>query len=713
MQNSLDNVTCQLRVVSIVSGAGYGLRFPFSIIECQWPLPLLTTTERLHTLLQAHFSHEYQTPFSRVIEVSEKSEEKDGFIALILYWHRWVAYVVGLPILEMGKTLSEWAPRGKNIEGVLLLPYVATPYFEVSVFVLEWLLGVALDCIYQTDLDITQRVLDLQNKLRPFSIEGGNTLRILYAAVEKNIPCRWLVGANYQFAWGKYARWTESSFTDVTSVIAVNFARNKTWAAHVLRQAGLPVPEHEVVKNVEAALKCAAKLGYPVVVKPPALDGGVGVAAGLENERAVEIAFHEAKKFSEEVLIEKHIVGEDYRLTVWNGKLVWAIHRQPGGVVGDGQHTIRALLEKINADPRRGDHARFALTRLVVDKEAEDLLNEAGVYLESVPDQGKFIALRRKANVNTGGYPMPCLEKVHPDNRRLVERAAQALKLDIAGVDFIIPDISVSWRKNGGAICEVNAQPAFVAASQQHLYGDFLSMVVPGTGRIPVIVIVGDTLADLLAKNLSALLQTQGMFVGRVGLQAAFVNEEEIGMVSFNSFLASQMLLAMKTVKILVVVVSTPDILQTGIAFDRYDIFIFAQTPALMAPEQLASAMLLLLSNNQGKVVVNIDDVNGLILVDRIGGAQMIMTSLSSEWSEAQPPHAVLIVREEENKIVYCLRSEGKEACLTSFLFSDEPKEERYATALCLAAGVFLGVSHVHMAQYFEKSQTQEEPASL
>ncbi len=703
MQNSLNNVTCQLRVVSVVSGAGYGLRFPFAMIECVWPLSLLTTGERLNTLLQAHFSHEYQTPFLGLSKVSDKKEE---FISLILYWHRWVAYAMGLPILEVGKTLSEWVPRGENIEGMLLLPYVAMPYFEVSVFVLDWLLGMALRCIGQADLDITQRVLDLQNKLHPFSVGGGNTLRILYAAVEKNIPCRWLVGANYQFAWGKYARWTESSFTEATSVIAVNFARNKAWAAHLLRQAGVPVPEHEVVKSVEAALQCAAKLGYPVVVKPPALDGGVGVAAGLENERVVEVAFHEAKKFSEEVLIEKHIVGEDYRLTVWNGKLVWAIHRQPGGVVGDGQHTIRVLLEKINADPRRGDHARFALTRLVVDKEAEDLLNEAGVSLESVPAQGQFIALRRKANVNTGGYPMPCLERVHPDNRRLVERAAQTLKLDIAGVDFIIPDIAVSWRKNGGAICEVNAQPAFYAATQRHLYGEFLSTLVLGTGRIPVIVIVGDKLADLLAKNISALLQTQGKVVGRVGLQAAFVNEEEMGMASFNLFLASQMLLGMEAVEILVVVVSAPDILQTGIAFDRYDIFIFAQTPLLMTPGQLASAMLLLLSNNQGRAVVNVDDVNGRILVERIGGAQMIMTSTSSEWRDVQPPHALLIAREVENKVVYGLRSEGTETCVTSLPFSGEVKEEREATALCLAAGIFLGLPHVNMAQYFEKTQT-------
>jgi hypothetical protein len=125
-----------------------------------------------------------------------------------------------------------------------------------------------------------------------------------------------------------------------------------------------------------------------------------------------------------------------------------------------------------------------------------------------------------------------------------------------------------------------------------------------------------------------------------------------------------------------------------------------------MTPGQLASAMLLLLSNNQGRAVVNVDDVNGRILVERIGGAQMIMTSTSSEWRDVQPPHALLIAREVENKVVYGLRSEGTETCVTSLPFSGEVKEEREATALCLAAGIFLGLPHVNMAQYFEKTQT-------
>ena len=48
---------------------------------------------------------------------------------------------------------------------------------------------------------------------------------------------------------------------------------------------------------------------------------------------------------------------------------------------------------------------------------------------------------------------------LYPENtRRAFE---EALKLDIAGIDFICPDITEPVRETGGAICEVNAAPGF------------------------------------------------------------------------------------------------------------------------------------------------------------------------------------------------------------------------------------------------------------
>ena len=60
-------------------------------------------------------------------------------------------------------------------------------------------------------------------------------------------------------------------------------------------------------------------------------------------------------------------------------------------------------------------------------------------------------------------------------------RAASAIGLDVAGVDFITPDVTRSYREVGGAICEINAAPGFrmhVAPTEGRILGFLESTVM-------------------------------------------------------------------------------------------------------------------------------------------------------------------------------------------------------------------------------------------
>ena len=424
--------------------------------------------------------------------------------------------------------------------------------------------------------NLTTRLRSICQQLAADAPKGANTPRLLRAAFEMDIPVRPLGRDVYQYGYGCRARWFDSTFTQSTSRISVQMARDKAWAASLLRQAGIPVPMHQLVASADAAVQVASRLGFPVVVKPVDLDGGKGVAAGLTSEQDVRSAFERARQHSSRILLEKHVEGRDYRLTVLNGELLWAIERIPGGVTGDARQTIAELVSQVNADPRRGEGAHAPLKRLVLDEEASSLLTHAGLTALSVPKLGQFVPLRRIANVATGGMPVAVNQWVHPDNAQLAVRAAQALRLDLAGVDLLIPDISCSWRQSGAAVCEVNAQPQLGATTGPHLYGEVLKTLLPAGGRIPIALILGAPPGNRLAEQLARELEATGRRVGWSDERGVVIGDQRLTADRVDSFAAGLMLIGSSAVEAVVLSVNDDQLALKGLPFDRYDLLVLA-----------------------------------------------------------------------------------------------------------------------------------------
>ena len=72
-----------------------------------------------------------------------------------------------------------------------------------------------------------------------------------------------------------------------------------------------------------------------------------------------------------------------------------------------------------------------------------------------------MIKLTLTGNMSTGGISIDRTFEAHPENIEIAEEAARVVGLDIAGIDFIAPDITQPVRETGGGICEVNAAPGF------------------------------------------------------------------------------------------------------------------------------------------------------------------------------------------------------------------------------------------------------------
>lgn len=379
-------------------------------------------------------------------------------------------WMVGLPAVSAVNSAPQavWALAGKLLNNII----AGNP---VSVEGLE--------------AEISQ----LAQRFQPLAPAGVNTVWFLQAAHDLEIPWCHVAKNIYQFGWGRHSRWLDSSFTDETPAISAGLARDKVATAQVLRAAGLPVPQHHLVSSAAHAVQVASALGYPVVIKPANLDGGSGVLAGVREAAGVKRGYEAASKLSKRVLVEQFIAGNDYRVRICKGEVIAAVIRRPAAVVGDGASTIQVLIDRINAQRQSGSSPpdtfiEQGFNPITVDEEVRQWLADQGLGLDSVVPSGHRVQLRGAANVSLGGTTQEVTPQAHPDNLSLAVQAAAALRLDVAGVDLLVPDITQSWRQTGGAICEVNAQPQFSRGPTHRI---LLERLVRRQGRIPVVAMTG------------------------------------------------------------------------------------------------------------------------------------------------------------------------------------------------------------------------------
>ena len=330
----------------------------------------------------------------------------------------------------------------------------------------------------------------LQQEIAKVALPIPAASHMARAAYELGMPLLEMHGTFLQVGYGACGVALSGSITEDTSSIGVHFAREKAKANALLARAGFPVADGGLVRDLPHALKRAEALGYPVVVKPADRDGGMAVSSDIRTPAEFEGAYARARAASPRVIVEKHIEGTDHRLLLYRDELLVALERTPGGVTGNGTDTILQLLDELNSDPKRGDGPKALLHRIVFDAEAKTMLRRQGLTLESVPEKGRFVPLRRAANHALGGM-VRVVENIHPDNVDLARRAMKLLRLDIAGLDLILPDITRSWRETGGAICEVNAQPYIGEVIGRDYYQLILQKLVPNGGRIPLVLAIG------------------------------------------------------------------------------------------------------------------------------------------------------------------------------------------------------------------------------
>ena len=339
-------------------------------------------------------------------------------------------------------------------------------------------------------------------------------------------------GQLIQIGQGTHRRFLFDSTSDATGAISRLMAQDKQLTNRLLRAAGVPVLAMAEVMDEAAAITAAERIGYPVVVKPCHGGQGRGVSVHLTSAAEVAAAYKLATETPDSVIVEKFATGDDYRVLVVGGRVVSAARRVPAHVVGDGRHSVAALIDRLNQDPRRGhDHDKL-LVLVEIDAAMVALLGEQGLTPDSIPAAGRHVGLRRTANISTGGTALDATAALHPDNKAILERAATAMTLSVAGIDFLSDDIARSWREVSGVVLELNPfpglRPNWLAHAEHGVNEPILRALLPpgSDGRIPTCAITGSVGKTTTANMVARILGTMGLVVGRCTTNGVSVGAE-------------------------------------------------------------------------------------------------------------------------------------------------------------------------------------------
>ncbi|MEL4180814.1 cyanophycin synthetase [Roseateles sp. PN1] len=409
---------------------------------------------------------------------------------------------------------------------------------------------------------------------------GPSTGSIVNAAVARGVPYRRLTqGSLVQFGWGAKQRRIWAAEVDATSAVSESIAQDKDLTKRLLQSAGVPVPIGSPVHSVDEAWQVALDVGLPVVVKPQDGNQGKGVTVNVVTREHMEIAYKAADEIGT-VMVEKFLPGSDYRLLVIGDKLVAAARRDPPHVIGDGELTVKQLVDKVNADPKRGDGHATSLTKIRFDDIAVARLVQQDLTPESVPEKGRRVILRNNANLSTGGTATDVTDDVHPEVAARAIAAAQVVGLHVCGVDVVAEGVLRPLEEQSGGIVEVNAAPGLRMhlspsygkgrnvgeAIIAHLYGHGHKSE---DGRIPVVAVTGTNGKTTTSRLIAHLFATCGLKVGMTNTDGVYVDGRQIDSGDCSGPKSARNVLMHPDVEAAVFETARGGVLREGLGFDR------------------------------------------------------------------------------------------------------------------------------------------------
>ncbi len=264
---------------------------------------------------------------------------------------------------------------------------------------------------------------------------------------------------------GQEIRFESLPVAEHVSKYDVSFVDCKQKTKKHLKKGNFPIADGKIFwfwqKN--KAIKFGInKIGFPLVVKPRSGSVSRHVTTDIQDIETLRHAINKAIIYSPVFIVEKFIPDTFvYRATVVDFDFVACVKQVQANIVGDGFLNIRELIDEKNNDICRGESTQkdFTLYKITEDKTTENLLSEKGYNFSTILSEGEIVYLQKDPFLKLGGDLVEETPKVHPDNIQLFRNIAKFFDIRVVGIDFLIKDITRSWKNQKCAVLELNSLP--------------------------------------------------------------------------------------------------------------------------------------------------------------------------------------------------------------------------------------------------------------
>ena len=334
---------------------------------------------------------------------------------------------------------------------------------------------------------------------------GPSTQAIIDEAASRDIPWMRLNERSLiQLGQGKYQQRIRATMTSMTSAARGRHRLGQEDDEPAPRGGRAAGPSER--GGAHARTRRSRRPGasaIPVVTKP--LDGNHGRGVGLnllrrEGRSARGSSVRSASRATDGWSSRRSFAGTTTAMLVVGGRMV-AIAERDAGARGRRRRAHGAGAGRDHEPgpasrdrPREGaheDHGRH---------QGRGVRAQPGVRRSTTfRAEGERVLLVATGNMSTGGISIDRTFEAHEDNIEIAEEAARVVGLDVAGIDFLAPDITLPVRETGGAIVEVNAAPGFrmhthpTEGEPQYVAKPVIDALFPqGTpSRIPIVAVTG------------------------------------------------------------------------------------------------------------------------------------------------------------------------------------------------------------------------------